>query len=183
MKSLYPAPETSFSGDAVDTEAVWITRLTVLDSAHCLRIARTASTAASAVLLYCPRPSRQGDYHRIDEIKGDNMDSARFSSLGEMDTNLGAGGFEAEGSGDEEDELAPGDCRRESGCVEEVGIEQSQPLRRAGDEPPQQPRFLLITCGQQSIPNPSILITWSNRRFDSADRTCAPVFRRAAWTV
>jgi hypothetical protein len=146
MKSLYPAPETSFSGDAVDTEAVWITRLTVLDSAHCLRIARTVSTAASAVLLYCPRSSRQRHYDQFDEINGDDIDSARFSSLGEVDTNLGAGRFEVEGSGDEEDELAPGDCRRESGC-----IEQSQPLRRTGDEPPQQPRFLLITCTDDDL--------------------------------
>uniref|UniRef100_A0A0A9BS34 Uncharacterized protein n=1 Tax=Arundo donax TaxID=35708 RepID=A0A0A9BS34_ARUDO len=33
-------------------EAVWITRFTVLDSAHCRRITRTASTAASAVFSY-----------------------------------------------------------------------------------------------------------------------------------
>jgi hypothetical protein len=78
--------------------AVWITRRAVLDSTHSLRIMRITSTAASVVLLYCPQSSRQRDYHQIDKINGD-MDNARFSSVGEMDTNLGAGEFEDEGSG------------------------------------------------------------------------------------
>ena len=60
--------------------------------------------------------------------------------------HLVAGGFEAEWGGEEEDELAPGDGRREGGRVEEVGVEQPQPLGRAGDQPPQHPRLLLVSC-------------------------------------
>jgi hypothetical protein len=59
--------------------------------------------------------------------------------------------------GDEEDELAPSDRWRKGGGDEEVGLEKSQPVRRAGDEPPQQPRLLLVTCAQQSNPNASVV--------------------------
>ena len=60
--------------------------------------------------------------------------------------HLGAGGFEPVRRGDEEDEPAASDGRREGGRVEEVGVEQPQPLGRAGDQPPQHPRLLLVSC-------------------------------------
>ena len=63
--------------------------------------------------------------------------------------HLGAGVLEPEWCGDEEDELATSDRRREGGGVEEVGVEQPQPLRRAGDQPPQQPCLLLVSCSHQ----------------------------------
>ena len=56
MKSLYTvavALEDSFSGEAADTDAVWMTRFTVLDSSHSRRMTRTASAAAFAEVLYC----------------------------------------------------------------------------------------------------------------------------------
>jgi hypothetical protein len=55
--------------------------------------------------------------------------------------------------GDEEDELAPGDGRRERGGVVEVGLEQRQAprFRRAGDEPPEQPGFLFIPCNSFTL--------------------------------
>lgn len=70
-------------------------------------------------------------------------------------TDLGGGGLVRGGVGDEEDELAAGDGRREAGGVEEVGLEQHQPLRRrgAGDEPPQQPHFPLVPCSQPHQPD------------------------------
>jgi hypothetical protein len=55
MKSLYTvaaALEDFVSGEAADTDAVWITRFTVLDSSHSRRITCTASAAASAAVLY-----------------------------------------------------------------------------------------------------------------------------------
>ena len=71
MASLNPA-ESSLSGEHVPMVPVWITRFTVLEPAHCWRITRAASRAASAVLLYCvpnlnlkenpspyPRPSQR----------------------------------------------------------------------------------------------------------------------------
>jgi hypothetical protein len=56
MKSLYTAAATLedfVSGEAAVTDAVWMTRFTVLDSAHSRRITRTPSAAASAEVLYC----------------------------------------------------------------------------------------------------------------------------------
>lgn len=60
--------------------------------------------------------------------------------------HLGVGGLQPVRRGDEEDELAAGDRRREGVGVEEIGLEQPQPLRRAGDEPPEQPGLLFISC-------------------------------------
>jgi hypothetical protein len=52
MASLKPV-ESALRGEDADILATWITRFTVLDSAHCLRITRAASRVASAVLLCC----------------------------------------------------------------------------------------------------------------------------------
>jgi len=162
MKSLYPAPPApasslSLSGEAADMEAVWMTRFTVLDSSHCRRITRTAATAASAVLLYC-RTARTINQDPLIPLQiqvgisvwdegGMDLTEVRCGIL-----HLGAGGgFEPVWRGDEEDEPAPSDRRREGGGVEEVGLEQPQPLRRArGDQPPQQPGLLLVLCGARS---------------------------------
>jgi hypothetical protein len=117
--------------------AVWITRRAVLDSTHSLRIMRITSTAASVVLLYCPQSSRQRDYHQIDKINGD-MDNARFSSVGEMDTNLGAGEFEDEGSG----------CRRCSPALWMVPVRARGSSHHSPCGPPPEPprQGLVVRC-------------------------------------
>lgn len=66
--------------------------------------------------------------------------------MGDSQLHLVAGAIEPKWRGDEEYELAPSDRRREGGGVEEVGLEQPQPLRRAGDQPTQQPRLRLVPC-------------------------------------
>jgi hypothetical protein len=47
--------------------------------------------------------------------------------------------------GDEEDELAAGDGLLEGDCVVEVGLEQPEPLRRAGERP-EESDLRLVPC-------------------------------------
>lgn len=72
-------------------------------------------------------------------------------------SHLGARGVVPQRRGDEEDELAPGDGRRERGGVVEVGLEQHQTpgLRCAGDHSPEQPRFLVVPWNRKLIRHPN----------------------------
>jgi hypothetical protein len=107
----------------------------------------------------------------------------RGGSNGSAILHLGAGGFEPVWRGDEEDELAPSDRRREGGGVEEVGLEQQQPLRRAGDQPPQQTGLLLVLCRHAVTKMNRVRVSDDDQNKERKEGARAPVFRSVAWTV
>lgn len=81
MKSLYTAAaalEDFVSGEAAVTDAVWMTRFTVIDSAHSRRMMRTPSVAASADVLYCQPKWKPNDPISIDwwTLKSLNSETA-----------------------------------------------------------------------------------------------------------
>ena len=135
--SLNPV-ESSLSGEHATMLPVWITRFTVLDSSHAPRPELPPPCSCTA-RVSCAGQAQNKRTQEFSSSKEHRVIRARCS-------HLGARGVVLQRRGDEEDELAPGDGRRERGGVVEVGLEQHQTpvLRRAGDQSPEQSRFLLV---------------------------------------